>query len=165
MRACRAVHAAHVVGPVRSIEIFVGIKEVTGVDATAVVPLILAAIEPYRPIMPVGPPVMPAPSVTAEVSEVESNAEHNPGPIKVEVRIGIPARPERHRRAVHERRIVFGHVHHTGIGWQDADQSTIVRDRLLLVGLQVTRRAGSLPHRLDGRHHLLWLAPVGIAKR
>src|SRR5229473_1222502 len=81
---------------------------------------------------------------------MEAESERNPRADGVDSGERNPAGISDERGAIHEPRIVGGHVDDLGVGRLDDDRLALRGDGLLGCRLEVTRLLRSLAHRLNG---------------
>src|SRR6266850_2475532 len=140
------------------------IKIVTIDDRSAVRDVGVVVVD-HSVAMPVASPVMPAPAVPSEKSDSEADSKSNPYSAQKDPRHGIPTRVCNDRVAVHEPRIVRGHIDHVRIGWFDDNGVALRRYLLLLTAVQVAGLASLLTHQLDSIRHILLLVGVCVPER
>src|SRR6266481_8755016 len=75
----------------------------------------------YDSVMPIGPPMMPAPTITSVVANAEADSERKVRAAIPYSRIRIPARPRHYRVPVNNPRIVRGDVNDLGTSRLDDD--------------------------------------------
>src|ERR1700730_7418965 len=125
-----------------TIEIFVSREKAVSAGDRVTVRNISVVVVNHRSVIPVGPPVVPPPSVATEVPESKAYAKCNSRAVKVESRVGIPARPDCYRR----------HVDNIRLCRLNSYRLAVSDYRLLTGAIQVSGVLGSLTHHLNGTH-------------
>jgi len=93
--------------------------EVVAIDDRSAVRNVGVVVVDCCPAMPVVSPVVPAPSISTKKANSEADSKSNPHSAQEDPRHGVPTRVCNDRIAVHEPRIVRGHIDHVMIGWFD----------------------------------------------
>src|ERR1700730_4612819 len=114
-----------------TIEIFVSREKAVSAGDRVTVRNISVVVVNHRSVIPVGPPVVPPPSVATEVPESKAYAKCNSRAVKVESRVGIPAPTDGYRRPIDQPGIVLRHVHNLRVCWLNSDRLALSGDRLL----------------------------------
>src|SRR5712664_4967371 len=96
--------------------------------APRVVPIVIMN---YDSVMPIGPPLMPAPAITAVEADSEADSEREVGIPIPDSGIGIPARTRHDRTAVNHPRIIRGDVDNLGASRLNDDGRVLRRYGLL----------------------------------
>src|SRR5438876_4110184 len=97
------------------------VVEVVAIDDGCAMGDVGVVVVDYPVAMPIASPVMPAPSKSPEEADSKSNPERDCRPSQKDPWYGIPAWICDDRVAVHEPRIVRGHVNHFRIRGFDDD--------------------------------------------
>src|SRR5437016_941225 len=121
-------------------------------------------IEECSTVMPVVPPVTPAPCKTSEEADSKSNTEGQSGAIPQNPGHRVPARVVNDGRPVDEPRIIGRHVDHLGVGEFDDDRVSLRRYLFIVVAVQVAGLLRLLTQRLDGIGHILRLGHICLAE-
>src|SRR5882724_1108979 len=129
--------------------------------APGVVPVVIMN---YDSVMPIGPPMMPAPTITSVVANAEAGSERKVRAAIPYSRIRIPPRPGDNRTSIDDPRIVRRNVHDVGTDRLDLDVRTFGIYCLLRRGVEIARFLRAAPHHLNGVHHGLFLVVVGVAE-
>src|SRR5258708_30056324 len=107
-------------------EITVAVAEITVAEPVVTkIPAVgdpFTMIEERSTVMPVVPPVTPAPSKTPEEANSKSNTEGQSGAIPKNPGHRVPARVGNDGRPVDEPRTIGRHVDHLGVGGFDDDR-------------------------------------------
>src|SRR3984893_4641316 len=114
-----------------TIEIFVSREKAVSAGDRVTVRNISVVVVNHRSVIPVGPPVVPPPSVATEVPESKAYAKCNSRAVKVESRVGIPDRPDCYRRPVDQPGIVLRHVDNIRVCRLNSDRLAVSDYRLL----------------------------------
>src|SRR3989442_991716 len=130
--------------------------------APGVVPIVIMN---YDSVMPIGPPMMPAPAITSVVANAEADSEREVRAAIPYSRIGIPPRPRHYGVSVNNPRIVCGDVNDFGTSRLNDDVRVLRRYGLLLRILKIARFLRALAPHLYGIHHVLFLVVVSVAER
>src|SRR5882724_4308168 len=130
--------------------------------APGVVPVVIMN---YDSVMPIGPPMMPAPTITSVVANAEADSERKVRAAIPYSRIRILPRPRHYRVPVNNPRIVRGDVNDLGTSSLDDDVRVLRRYGLLLRSQKIARFLRTLAHHLYGVHHVLFLVVVSVAER
>src|SRR5713226_6989446 len=130
--------------------------------APGVVPIVIMH---YDSVMPIGPPMMPSPTITSVVANAEADSERKVRAAIPYSRIRIPPRPRHYGVPVNNPRIVRGDVNHLGTSSLDDDVRVLRRYGLLLRSQKIARFLRALAHHLYGIHHVLFLVVVSVADR
>src|SRR6266478_5957361 len=130
--------------------------------APGVVPIVIMN---YDSVMPIGPPMMPAPTITSVVANAEADSERKVRAAIPYSRIRIPPRPLLDGTSVNQPWIIFGDVDDVGAGRLDDDGRVLGRYGLLLRILKIARFLRPAAHHLNGVHHVLFLVVVSVAER
>src|ERR1700709_1109547 len=111
-----------VVKPLGTIEIFVPVRQVASVDSRWTARSVDVVVVHDSSVIPVGLPLVPPPTVATEVSESNAYAKRHSRPVKIEPRVGTPARPDCYRRPIDQPGIVLRHVHNARVCWLNSDR-------------------------------------------
>src|SRR6266403_726848 len=116
-------------------------------------------------VVPVeSPPMMPAPTITAEEADAETNTEREIGAAVPDARVWIPSWPGNDRTAIDYPGIISGNVNHLGISGLNNDCGALGGYGLLRRGFQVAGFFRFLAHHLHGIHDVLLLVVVSVAE-
>src|SRR5258708_36112311 len=115
-----------------SIVVVVVIKRI----APRVVPIVIMNNDS---VMPIGPPMTPAPAVTSEVADSEADSEREIWASIPDPGIRIPPRPRRDRTAVNHPRIIRGDVNDLATSRLNDDGPVLRRYGVLLRILKIAR--------------------------
>src|SRR5258708_2766741 len=149
-------------------------KSAARVSASIVVVVVIKRIAPRvvsivimnnDSVMPIGPPMTPAPAVTSEVADSEADSERKIWTSIPDPGIPIPPRPRRDRAAVNHPRIIRGDVNDLGTSRLNDDGRVLRRYGLLLRILKIARFLRALAQYLYGIHNVLFLVVVSITER
>src|SRR5882762_985861 len=152
----------------------IAVESAAHVSASIVVVAVIKRVAPrvvpfvimnYDSVMPVGPPMMPAPAIPSEVADSVSDSERKIRSAIPDSGIRIPPRPRHDWTAVNHPRIIGGDVNDFRASRLNDDGRVLRRYGLLVCRLEVTRFLGPLTHYLYGVHHILLLVVVGVAER
>src|SRR5260370_16124527 len=94
--------------------------------------------------MPVIAPMTPTPSKSSKVSDSKSDTERQSDATPKNPGHGIPARVSDDRRAVHQPRIIGGHVDHFLVGGVYDDRAVLRGHTFLFVCIQIASVSGLL---------------------
>src|ERR1700681_4550231 len=141
------------------------VTEVVAIDDCSAMGDVGVVIVNHRAAVPIVSPMTPAPTISSEKPEPESDAKSNAHSGQENPRLGIPSGICDDRRTVDEPRIVLRHVDHFGIGWFDDDGVALGRYLLLFIAVQMAGLVSLLTQCLDRIRDILLLIGVGIAKR
>ena len=143
----------------------VGVVEVVAIDDRSAVGDVGVVVVDYPVAMPVASPVMPAPTIPSEETDAEADSKSNPRSGQEDPRHGVPTRIRDDRFAVHEPRVVRGHIDHLRIGWFNDDCVALSCYLFLFIAIQVAGLVGLLSQRLDSVRYILLLVGICVAKR
>jgi hypothetical protein len=127
-----------------------------------VVPVVVMG---YVMAMPIGAPVMPAPSITTVEADSEANSEREVWAAIPDSGILVPSWPRYYRTSVNHPWIIGGDVNDFGAGGLNDDRRALRRYGLLLRVLKIALFLRPLAHHLHGIHHILLLVVIGVAER
>src|SRR5580704_5549816 len=130
--------------------------------APGVVPIVIMN---YDSVMPIGPPMMPAPTITSVVANAEADSERKVRAAIPYSRIRIPPRPRHYGVPVNNPRIICGNVNDLGTSRLDDDVRVLRRYDLLVRILKIARFLRAPAHNLYGIHQVLFLVVVSVAER
>src|SRR6266850_1700609 len=130
--------------------------------APGVVPIVIMN---YDSVMPIGPPMMPAPTITSVVANAEADSERRVRAAIPYSRIRIPPRPRLYAISVNQPWIIFGDVDDFGASRLDDDVRVLRPYGLLLRILKFARFLRALAHHLYSIHHVLFPVVVSVAER
>ncbi len=85
----------------------------------------------YDSVMPIGPPMMPAPTITSVVANAEANSEEQGRAVIPNARIRIPTRPGDNRTSIDDPGIVCRNIDDVGADRLDLDVRTFCSYGLL----------------------------------
>lgn len=106
----------------RPMEIAAVAADIAAIDECSAVRNVSVVVIHDCVVVPVESPVMPSPTEAAEQTDPKPYTESNRRAADENAGNRIPSGPHRERRAVHEPRIVCGHIHHIWIGWFNYDR-------------------------------------------
>ena len=127
--------------------------------AVGVIP---AAVKSCIMVVPIGSPVVPAPSKTSEEADSEPDSEREVRAVIPDSGIRVPSRPGHDGTSVNHPRIIRGDVNDLGIGRLNDDRRPLCLYDLLRSGPKIASFLRPLAHHLDGIHHILLLVVVGV---
>src|SRR5258708_6995958 len=127
---------------------------------TGVIPIVIVN---YDSVMPIGSPMMPAPSISSVVADSVSDSERKVRVAVPNSGILVPSRPCLYRSSVSQPRIIRGDVNDFGASWLDDDGRVLRRYGFLRRGLKITGFLRPLAHLLYCIPHILLLVVVGVA--
>src|SRR4029077_18043928 len=130
--------------------------------APGVVPVVVVN---YDVVVPIGTPMMPAPSITSKEANSEAAPEREIRAAIPDSGIRIPSRPRHNRTAVNQPRIIRGDVNDFGACRLNDDGRVLRRYGLLGRARKIAGILRALAHYLHGVHHILLLVVVGVAER
>src|SRR5579862_305058 len=113
-------------------------------------------------VIPVNSPAVPSPAKSEKRADAESDAERNVG--SSDSPPWIKPRPQADGIAIHQGRIVFGHVYDIRSGGSDVDIAALIAHRLLRRASQIACLLRFLPHELDRAHHVGLLVVIRVAE-
>src|SRR5208337_5023915 len=113
--------------------------------APGVVPVVVIN---YDSIMPIGPPVVPAPLITSQPADSEADSEPEEWVLIPDSGIRVPPRPCHDGISVNRARIVCGDVNHLGISRLNDDRRALRGYGLLRRGLKSAGFLRPLAHHL-----------------
>src|SRR6266550_8339420 len=160
--AAGTIRAAVAVSSAARVSASIVVVPVIKRGAPGVVPIVIMN---YNSVMPIGPPMMPAPAITSEVADSEADSEREVRAAIPDSGIRIPPRPRHDRTAVNHPRIVRGDINDLGTSSLDDNVRVLRRYGLLLRILKFARFLRALAHHLYGIHHVLFLVVVSVAER
>src|SRR6266851_6352113 len=105
--AAGTIRAAVAVSSAARVSASIVVVPVIKRGAPGVVPIVIMN---YDSVMPIGPPMMPAPTITSVVANAEANSEEQGRAVIPNAWIGIPPRPRHYGVPVNDPRIVRGDV-------------------------------------------------------
>src|SRR5271169_4685856 len=152
----------------------VAVSSVARVSASIVVVPVIKRVGPgvvpivimnYDSVMPIGPPMMPPPTITSVVANAEADSERNVRAAIPYSRIRIPPRPRHYGVPVNNPRIVRGDINDLGTSSLDDDVRVLRRYGLLLRSQKIAHFLCPLAHRLYGVHRVLFLVVISVAER
>src|SRR6266478_6147180 len=130
--------------------------------APGVVPVVVIS---YGPVMPIGPPMTPAPPVSSVEADSEADSVRRVQPAIPDSGILVPSRPLLDGTSVNQPWIIFGDVNDFGAGRFDDDGRVLGSYGLLLRSQKIACFLRPLAHHLYGIHHVLFLVVVSVAER
>src|SRR6266566_4274191 len=160
--AAGTIRAAVAVSSAARVSASIVVVPVIKRGAPGVVPIVIMN---YDSVMPIGPPMMPAPTITSVVANAEADSERKVRAAIPYSRIRIPPRPRHYGIPVNNPRIVRGDINDLGTSSLDDDVRVLRRYGLLLRILKFARFLRALAHHLYGIHHVLFLVVVSVAER
>src|SRR6267378_4942942 len=147
-----------------TVESWTAAVEVVAIDEGAAVRDISVVVEVHPVVAPIGVPVVPSPTESAEEADPPTNSERNPRADGVEAGGPEPAWVGDQRRTIDRPRVVFGHVDDPGVCRLDHDRLALRGDVFLRRTPEVSSLLRPLAHGLDGVEHRLLLVHVGVAQ-
>src|SRR6266478_1551582 len=148
-----------------TVESWTAAVEVVAIDEGAAVRDVSVVVEVHPPVAPIGVPVVPSPTESAEEADPPTDSERNPRADGIEAGVPEPAWVGDQRRTIDRPRVVFGHVDDLGVCRLDHDRLALRGDVFLRRTLEVSSLLRSLAHDLDGVEHRLLLVHVCVAQR
>ncbi len=139
--------------------------EMVVIDERSTVRDVLVVVVDQFPAAPVGIPVVPSPTESAEEADPETDSEGDPRAHGIEAGERIPAWISYDRGAIHLPRVVSWDVDDLGVCRLDHDRLALRGDGFLGTRLEVSRLLRSVAHRLDRVEHGLLLVHVCVAQR
>src|SRR5882724_3284583 len=147
------------------VESWAAAVEVVAIGEGAAVRDVSVVVEVHSPVAPIGVPVVPPPTESAEEADPPTESERNPRADGPEAGVPVPAWVSDQRRTIDRPRVVFGHVDDLGVCRLDHDRLALRGDVFLGRTLEVSSLLRSLAHDLDGVEHRLLLVHVCVAQR
>src|SRR6267378_8560783 len=162
----RATVGARAAMKVRAtVESWTAAVEVVAIDEGAAVRDVSVVVEVHPPVVPIGVPVVPSPTESAEEADPPTESERNPRADSIEAGVPEPAWVSDQRRTIDRPRVVFGHVDDLGVCRLDHDRLALRGDVFLRRTPEVSSLLRPLAHGLDGVEHRLLLVHVRVAQR
>src|SRR5882672_8543687 len=147
-----------------TVESWTAAVEMVAIDERAAVRHVSVVVEVHPVVAPIGVPVVPSPTESAEEADPPTESERNPRADGVEAGVPVPAWVSDQRRTIDRPRVVLGHVDDVGACRLDHDRLALRGDVFLGRSLEVSSLLRSLAHGLDGVEHRLLLVHVGITQ-
>src|SRR6267154_1840900 len=160
--AAGTIRAAVAVSSAARVSASIVVVPVIKRGAPGVVPIVIMN---YDSVMPIGTPVVPAPTITSVVANAEADSERRVRAAIPYSRIRIPPRPRLNAISVNQPWIIFGDVDDFGASRLDDDVRVLRRYGLLLRIPKFARFLRALAHNLYSIHHVLFLVVVSVAER
>src|SRR5882724_2621166 len=104
------------------VESWAAAVEVVAIGEGAAVRDVSVVVEVHSPVAPIGVPVVPSPTESAEEADPPTESERNPRADGPEAGVPVPAWVSDQRRTIDRPRVVFGHVDDLGVCRLDHDR-------------------------------------------
>src|SRR6202035_2345226 len=121
-----------------TVESWTAAVEVDAIDEGAAVRGVSVVVEVHPPVAPIGVPVVPSPTESAEEADPPTDSERNPWAFGIEAGVPEPAWVSDQRRTIDRPRVVCGHVDDVRVCRLDHDRLALRGDVLLGRSLEVS---------------------------